>query len=618
MFFVNPSPTLIFQNKVKKQKGIIIEINTNQFASIIENKLKKGVKQTKNSKTFIPGFSCVNSEIEKCYNLSCKQSRLLYGDFPTWNDICFQWDFKHPFINILVKKILDLNAKDNDSIVLSLYGRMLNGKSVFLKRIGYELVQEDFVVYEIAKRDFSLETFLDKSSRSSLKKIALLVDNAPFFYPSLERLISRFPKDKKLIVVTVGRTYFHKKQRYAFQHLQYFYEFLIDPFTKEFRTDYAKEIVSKLYEKGLLGYLQNKEQSAQIKEVLRYDDICGLLYSLTDSFSFKSKFLTNYRKELSINHNLRECRSVLLALAIFQELDIPSFPLEILAIWKCHSYKHTLNVIRDYIRFIDEDSIALRNGFITKEILNQADVNVKMNTLSKILRLIAPQRPAYGRNMWSMMQEKLMGYRTLRKTFGLPQSLVRKLYDNILPNYNTDYNYWIQVGIADQEEKDYMSAHNHLTQAENLNSFSYLVRHALARNYLLRAIDDKEPSAASENYYKGKTNMLRLIIDREGDQTKAYSIHSYVTYSVKYWRKFAIQPTKSEVDQMQSLLKSLNTNGQNDAKTAHAEQQLFKYLRENNIKTSRTYNWNELNLLKQTLANEGVNYEDFIEDEFPE
>ena len=131
---------------------------------------------------------------------------------------------------------------------------MLNGKSVFLKRIGYELIQEDFVVYEIAKRDFSLETFLDKSSRSSLKKIALLVDNAPFFYPSLERLITRFPKDKKLIVVTVGRTYFHKKQRYAFQHLPYFYEFLIDPFSKEYRTDYAKEIVSKLYEKGLLQY----------------------------------------------------------------------------------------------------------------------------------------------------------------------------------------------------------------------------------------------------------------------------------------------------------------------------------------------------------------------------
>lgn len=618
LFFINPNQNIIFKNKVDKLKGIIINQTAEGFAQLI-SKLSISKRNANNQSARIEGFNLVNDIINGLIKKGKIKSRLLYGDFPSWNDICFNWDCKHPVIKTVLGYISDVTSKHiSSSAIVSLYGDMLIGKSVFLKRIGYELIRDDFQVYEIAKRDFDLNLFLRASSQLPSKKIALLVDNAPFFYSQLAKIIEDYPQDKQLVVITVGRTYFHKKQVYAFRQLPYHGEFRVDPFSYDNRTEYAKEIDKKLYEKGLLGYLQNKKADERIKEILKYSDICTLLHSLTDSYLFRSKFIANYTKDYKNIMSLRQSNDILLALAMFQELDIPSFPLEILALWKRASFTHVLNVISDYTRKIDEDSIALRNSFLTRHLLNNASEREKSKTLSSVLKLIAPQRPSYGRNMWSMMQEKLMGFRTLTKTFHLTADGVRSIYNEILQNYNTDYNYWIQVGIADQEDQDYISAHNHLTQAENLNSRSYLVRHALARNYLLRAISGMETNISEANYNKGKNIMLRLIEDREGDQTKAYSIHSYVIYSVKYWRKYSINPTKSEIDQMIQLLKTLNSNGQNDVKTANAEQILFKFLNDKNISIGLTLNWNELGTLKSSMLKEGVDAEVFLADEYPE
>jgi len=619
LFFVNPSPTIMFENKVKKVHGIIIRKTTEQFAEIIASFVKSDSSQKSTNLTEIRGFNLINAITKHLIGKDEQKSQLLHGNFPTWNDIYFNWDFRHQIVKRVINQISSTTSSNQNScIVVSLFGKMLIGKSVFLKRIGFELLRDDYMVYEIARRDFDLEYFLNQCSRQPSKKYSLLVDNAPFFYSSIARLIDRFPSDKHIVVVTAGRSYYHRKQVYALRQHPYYFEYSVDPFSDNYRVEFAKEIDRKLKEKGFLGYLQNKTEEDRLKEIMKYGDTCSLLYSLTDSFIFRSKFTAFFQDAIVKNQSLQMNKDVLLALAIFQELDIPSFPLDILVLWKRGFYTHVMNVINDYVRFIDSDSIALRNSFLKHTIFTNSSEKDKVSTISIILKLISPQKPAYGRNMWSMMQEKLMGYRTLTKLFKISKDDVSKLYSSILTFYNSDYNYWIQVGIADQEEHDYKSAHNHLMQAENLNSQSYLVRHAIARNYLLRSLSTDETNMSEINYNKGKALMLKLIDEKEGDQTKAYSIHSYVNYSVKYWRKYDITPSQSEIKQMMHLLKTLNANNQNDVKTASAEQSLFKYLREKGLTRGVSFNWNELNLLKEALSNEGVNPDDLISDEIPE
>lgn len=616
LFFVNPSPSLIFKSKVDKVHGIIIKQTTEQFAELLASFAKSNSLSKTTNFSEIRGFNLVNSLMVNFILNEDYKSQLLHGDFPTWKDIYFNWDFRHKIVERIVNQISYVTSSNpNSCVVISLFGKILNGKSVFLKRIGFELIRDDYMVYEIARRDFDLDYFLDQCSRQSFKKFVLLVDNAPFFYTSIARLIANFPSDKHLVVITAGRAYYHRKQEYALKLHPYYFDYYVDPFAESDRVEFAKEIDKQLTNKGFLGYLQNKPEEERIKTIIKYGDTCGLLYSLTDSFILRSKFVKNFQDDIRNNIDLKRNKDVLLALAIFQELDLPSFPLEILVLWKRSHYTHVMNLISDYVRFIDNDSIALRNNFIKSTVFKYSNEFEKIGTLSTILKLISPQKPAYGRNMWSMMQEKLMGYRTLTKLFRLSEKGVSKLYTIILPSYNSDYNYWIQVGIADQEGHDYKSAHNHLTQAENLNSHSYLVRHAIARNYLLRSISKDESNMAEINYNKGKDLMLRLIDEKEGDQTKAYSIHSYVNYSVKYWRKYDIKPKKREITQMMQLLKTLNANGQNDIKTAFAEEALFKYLHEKRLMGSITFNWDELSVLKKALIKEGVNPDDLISDE---
>lgn len=620
LFFVNPNPTLVFRNKAEKLNATIIEQTTEQFAKFLDSVTSHKGPLTNKKDKLIPGFCLINSKVEKLIRGNTYKSRLLAGEFPQWADYCFDWDIKHPIIGDILKNIRMVTNRDRSAhIVVSLFGSIMNGKSVYLRRIGYELIRDDFSVYENSDRDFSFDTFLDKASRSPEKKFALLVDNATFFYPMIAKLVEDFPVEKQLVVVTAGRSYFHRKKKYALRNIDYFYDFKIEPFDNKIRVDFAKEIIKTLKEKGMLGFLRNKDEEAMIKDILKVGDVCGLLYNLTDSPAYKTNYISGFEKELKTNHLLSKHKDVILMLAIFQTLDIPSFPLEILAIWKKQYFSGTLEAIQNYIRYIDADSIALRNNFLVNIIHKSLDNETKRKTISTVLKLIAPMRPPYGRDMWSMMQEKLMSYRTLSRNFNFSINDVEKLYDEIMPYYDNDYNYWIQVGIVDQDREDYIAAHNHLQQAERLNDHSYLVRHAIARNYLIRATKTTDKSEAAQLFSQGRTIMLRLIEDREADQTRAYSIHSYVIHAIKYWTKFKIVPEQKIVDSMVDLLKSLHRNNQDDLKTADAEQKLFKFIRRNNIgATGFTLNWDDLAILRNTYAEEGIDPDSFIEDDIPE
>lgn len=69
------------------------------------------------------------------------------------------------------------------------------------------------------------------------------------------------------------------------------------------------------------------------------------------------------------------------------------------------------------------------------------------------------------------MRDKL-----LKDKLKVNQKDLKAIFYEIKDYYSNNYNYWLQLGIAEQLDKDYEKALNHFTQAEALGPKSYMVK----------------------------------------------------------------------------------------------------------------------------------------------
>ena len=121
--------------------------------------------------------------------------------------------------------------------------------------------------------------------------------------------------------------------------------------------------------------------------------------------------------------------------------------------------------------------------------------------------------------------------------------------------YSSNYNYWLQLGIAEQLDTDYEKALNHFTQAEAIGPNSYMVKNAIGKNYILQAINEDAIALSRELFDRGKELLMLLINTKEEFQVKAYSIHTYVTGLIRYYSsKKSLIISSKEINEAQSLL----------------------------------------------------------------
>lgn len=608
LFFVNPYPNLIFKDKISQIGGCIVEMSTEQFANFLA-KISENKVELKNG-NIIKGYVCVNKDFSSKKALKSYDSNLYLGYEPKWCDIYFDWDFINPQIEKLVENIKSVTEQGN--MIVSIVGKAMCGKSIYLKRIGLDLVKANFETYEFIDRRFDYNYFLASIKNSSDSRIALLVDNASFYYGAIRDLVNNMPPNKRIVVITTSRKYLHGRKRYnLISEASFYEEYLEDNISVKERETFAKSISKKLDEKGFLGELKSLSDEQRINFIYKNIDLSTLLYKLTYGTRFKSRLREIYVRQ---KEKLKEeSLDFLILLAIFKKVDLPYVPLELLGLLETDKYQLILDQLADFIQILeDKKGVMLRNDILLDVILSKVNASKKIELLTRVLMTISPQATDKVHSYWNEIQSTLMKGKLLRSNLKMSNTDVKTMLVAIKNYYNEDFNYWIQVGIAEQNNHDYEKALNRFKQAESLNPRSYLVQNVIARNFLRQANQQHSIIDAEKLFIEGKTRMLKLINERDEFQVKAYSTHCYIYEQICFWEKFDIKPKKEEVASIIKLLKNIESVDPNDPMAKQITKKLALFLQKNNIKQSFSLNdRSSLSLLKGRLKVEELNADDF-------
>lgn len=611
LFFINPKPKLAFESRVKRIGGHIIKWSSEQFAEHI-----KSIEMGEDYAKEIEGYLSVRSKFDLEKKFKGYKSRLYYGRTPDYRDIIFDWDFLHPDIMSLQEDLLSYFKDGNGKkLMISLYGKTLVGKSVYLKRIGISLMLDGFLVFEKTGLSFNILDFLSKIRPLSDRNIALLIENASFNYPEIKRLINAFPMDKNIVVLTTAKTIFHHKKRYSLVSEPWYKEISVTGETKTDNREFALNIEHHLDEKGLLGKIKAYSLEERLKYIEKYNDVESLLFSITNGRYFQNRQISSFYDSIK-DDSFRKYLKLLQQLSIFYKLNLPYMPLEVVSLIYGPEYSAALDACENYLTLhADINGITLRDPFMVDHILKKLNRKGKISLIKDILVAISPQVNDDNHCYWNEMASTLMKGKMLRSMLKMSKGDVKNLLTDIKNYYNEDYNYWLQVGISEQQDSEYDLALNHFRQAESMSPNSYIVRNAIARNYLRQANVDSDFEIAQQNHLEGTKLMNKLIDDCEEFQVKAYSTHCLLFETVRFYRHYKISPSKEKLQSMYEQLKMVIDKDPDGPMSKHISNVFFKFVQDTNLnKYIPKMSFYDLQYLRNLVEVDVDIKEDIIED----
>jgi hypothetical protein len=187
--------------------------------------------------------------------------------------------------------------------------------------------------------------------------------------------------------------------------------------------------------------------------------------------------------------------------------------------------------------------------------MREASQKEVLLNLRELLIHLSPYVENISSSYWNEMQSVLMRDKLVKDKLNLNSSNLKNMLYELKNYYSENYNYWLQLGIAEQIDTDYEKALNHFTQAEALGPNSYMVKNAKGKNFILQAIEEDNIELSKELFSKGKGMLLDLIDTKEEYQVKAYSIHSYITGLIQYYSKNKIlKISKKEIEEAKLLI----------------------------------------------------------------
>lgn len=612
LFFINPNPRLVFKSKVTKVGAQIIEWTTEQFAEHL-NKICNS-ESAKEKDNIIEDFLYVKSKFDIDKNFKGYKSYLYFGQHPDYRDIIFDWDFINPEIESLYNQIsASVFNGFGHKLMLALYGKSLSGKTTYLKRLSIKLVKENVAVYDFCGKRFDVKDICGKCESMPYTNIAILFDNASFYYSEIRYLINWFPKNKNLLFITTARTYAHYRKRYCLVAEPWFSEFPITGNTKSDGDSFAADIAKKLDEKGLLGKLKSKSFEDRVNYISRYSDVESCLFSITKGMHFQTRQLNGFYK---IKNNLGYGLDFLRQLALIHKMDLPYLPLELVGLIYNSQQQQILKITENFTTYYKESKgISIRDTFMISHLLKGVS-HKKINELLKdILVVVSPQVLDGNHTYWNEIASTLMKCKLLRSVLHLRNIDVKNLLTDIKPYYNDDYNYWLQVGLSEQHDSEYELALNHFRQAESMSPNSYTVRNAIARNYLRQANEITDLSEAKPIHDEGVSLMKQLISEREEFQVKAYSTHCLLFERIRFFRRNNIQPEESVLREMYNMLKSIIDKDPEGPMSRHISNVFGKFVVDRKLSNKLPqFHLYDLKYFKGLIENQDVSFYEYLED----
>lgn len=558
--FVDPYPSIKFQNRVKAFSGILLKWTAEQFMEFLETiqynpeELEKRVGRLNYSGIYLYKdiISCLPAK-------EAYESKLYQGYNCNWQDVRESWLFESPAFQSLKKRVQQVDYQNTDTYCIALYGKGLSGKGCLLKQAGAWLDAEGYTVMEFTGKSLDIDKMFEFMQLDQGKRYALLMEDAAFNYVLIEEMYEKNDTGKKLLILATSRNYHHFKKRYYLEGNPY------EDFEVEDRLDdsYAKAIYEKLTEKGYLGELprQEKEGCAKIKS---HKILSNFFVAITYGRQFQN------RVQESINILLKDYNEqsmrLFKELTLFEQIDLPYYPKEMLTDrysldFYCLSSTGTENeseseaAIVDFVR-LSAEGVTLKNKILLEQVGKHTTLEEKKEIALGVLKYIAPYFSEGDINYWRVIFESFLKEDMLEKRLHFKLADILDLYYRLKEEYRNISYYWLQMGIVEQRKREYVKALNHLQMARKIRPNAYQIQHAIARNYLKQANDTKDQAEAATLFHTGEVRMFELINSHEyhKDKAKSYSIHCYVLEKIRYLEKHGGKLSNDDIRKMERLI----------------------------------------------------------------
>lgn len=553
--FIDPSPSFKLINAVKNLGAILIEANTEEFLNFVfdlhyqPNELDR----TRFSLSYNGIFRL--SEIEKHYEIPY-ESKLYFGDNCSWQDVSDNWIFETQSIQNARSELDTFLSQNNSTSCFSIYGPIFSGKSCILKELGYYLSSKGYEVLEYRGRQLNLDALKKYIEKTPANHIAFIIDSAAYYYDKIEKILKWSINNKKVIILTASRSYFHKRKKYYLEGESFFEYEVVDKIN---RKD-SITIANKLDEKSHLSFLSSKDFNSRIHYILQRQSIINFIIGLTYN-NVSKRIKIQYEKCLPKLSNDEQI--LLLELAIFDTLEIEYYPRELFVerYGSCINFDSDINIMEmgiiDLAR-MDEKGICLRNNLIIKSVIAKYKDDIP-DTVIKILITISRYVEEKKANVWYYIFQCLLKEDLLKDRLKLDFEKINNLFLSVKNYYRETSYYWLQLGILYQNNKDYSSAFTYLQQSYSIRPYSYQIQHAIARNYLKAANSIFDLPEAIAHFSEGEKLMKELIDSKDYYKIKAkpFSISSYIAEKIRFTNIHGLTPTDKDLKYIINVLSSV-------------------------------------------------------------
>lgn len=521
-------------------------------------------------------------------------SELYYGRYSTWSDFVEEWDIPLPEQD----KCIDWIDETGEQKVITIVGGSYVGKTVFARRILFELYKKGYLAYEFNfKGAMEFELLKDYIKLiPDRSNIALLVEDAAMQYKHLADYMKNKPDNvEKLVFILVSKPYYHDMKKYELTDIPHKEIYL----KLQMNYNIANNILEKLKDKNRIGELNkygsdDRERFAFIKSKL---SIIDALYSVTHGRGFEDFFSDCYEK-LEVKE---DDKNLFEEICLLYAMGFEDYPPKLQSkLKKTFSMEKFLKKFEDIVVEDDNGNLKVRCAemFENRMIRELSSID-KKNILLKYFGMFAGLFAEGEENEWNMYFEKLLKLDALIERAKLNINDIGEIFIELEDKYRQISYYWMQRGLYEQKKDQFENANTFLNNAQEIQKNSYQIRHALAKNELAWAVYEMKNSyyaSASYHYDKGEAEFWELITSPKYTKAKGYSVHSYINLKIDYYTLLEKKIEQNELEDMYELL--IQTSSTDDKAINQAVQKVYAYCKKRGISSDIAEKFEEKNFKK--------------------
>lgn len=479
------------------------------------------------------------------------ESKLYYGNKVNFYDIFSNWDIENTKTERVCQKII--REGQSGGYAIAIYGKAFSGKTVVATRLLVELYKHGYesFSYNCDGEEELNQLFEYFNKCTSLKKVAILIDDAAYLYGSISKLISNVPNHiKSAIFILVSEEKKHNSQKHELICVNG-REWKVND---QFDDKLPARVYRKLDEKHRLGSLTRYTNEGEaIAKIAESKFLTEFLYQLTHGQGFKDYFKKLLNDFLS-NSN-RENAELLKTMCIFSKLGIHNVNQGLLLLICPTIQKERFD---DLIWGITTSgSVTLRCSEAYDEFLFSIPSSERLEIVYKTLTSIANMFREEENNRWKNVFEQLLKSKSLFHDLKLDQKDMAALFAKLERYYSNVSYFWLQRGLFKQSIGEYDESDNFLNQALAIRPNSYQIRHAIAKNKLehsIAIVSRKHELEAFSLYENGIRELVSLIESPRFSRNIGHSVHSYIITTIKYFRKASKKISEAQILEMYEYL----------------------------------------------------------------